>query len=58
MKLTQYIKKRVRVTASYHPMFGTEGLVVSANRRTRKLTVYSRKKPEQWTAHPNELEVV
>lgn len=54
-RLSDWYHKRVRVTASYHPGFGTVGRVIAINKRMRRLTLRSGLK--NLTAYPTEVEL-
>lgn len=58
MKLTDYIRKRVQVTASYHPKAGVVARVVTVNRRMRRLTVSEKGSIKLWTVYPSEVQVL
>jgi len=58
MKLTEYIGRSVKVTASYHPKAGVTAHVVTVNRRMRRLTVSEKGSIKLWTVYPSEVEVI
>lgn len=58
MKLTEYIRKTVKVTASYHPKLAVTARVVTVNRRMRRLTVCEKGSIKLWTVYPSEVEII